>query len=54
LLENGGLAATEERNIAKAKLLYDFIDSSDFYVNPVDKADRFADEHSLPTRRSRA
>ena len=40
LLENGGLAAAEERNIAKAKLLYDFIDSSDFYVNPVDKADR--------------
>jgi phosphoserine aminotransferase len=40
LLENGGLAAAEERNIAKAKLLYDFIDSSDFYVNPVEKADR--------------
>ena len=40
LLENGGLAAAEERNIAKAKLLYDFIDSSDFYLNPVEKADR--------------
>ena len=34
------LAAAEQRNIAKAALLYDFIDSSDFYVNPVEKADR--------------
>ena len=40
LLETGGLAAAEQRNIAKAALLYDFIDSSDFYVNPVEKADR--------------
>jgi phosphoserine aminotransferase len=40
LLENGGLAAAEERNIAKAKLLYDFIDASDFYLNPIEKADR--------------
>jgi phosphoserine aminotransferase len=40
LLENGGLAAAEERNGAKAKLLYDFIDGSDFYLNPVEKADR--------------
>jgi phosphoserine aminotransferase len=40
LLENGGLAAAEKRNIAKAKLLYDFIDRSDFYLNPVNKADR--------------
>ena len=40
LLENGGLAAAEQRNIAKAKLLYDFIDNSEFYLNPVNKADR--------------
>ena len=40
LLENGGLAAAEQRSIAKAKLLYDFIDSSEFYLNPVNKADR--------------
>jgi phosphoserine aminotransferase len=40
LLETGGLAAAEERNIAKAKLLYDFIDGSDFYVNPINKPDR--------------
>ena len=26
----------EQRNIAKAALLYDFIDSLDFYVNPVE------------------
>jgi phosphoserine aminotransferase len=40
LLENGGLPAAEQRSIAKAKLLYDFIDSSEFYLNPVNKADR--------------
>ena len=34
------LAAAEQRNIAKAALLYDFIDNSEFYVNPVEKADR--------------
>ncbi len=32
-----GVAAMEQRNIAKAKLLYDFLDSSSFYNNPVDK-----------------
>ena len=40
LLEEGGLAAAEQRNIAKAKLLYDFIDSSEFYLSPVEVADR--------------
>ena len=40
LLETGGLAATEQRNTTKAALLYDFIDGSEFYVNPVEKADR--------------
>jgi len=40
LLETGGLAAAEQRNIAKAELLYDFIDGSEFYLNPVEKADR--------------
>ncbi len=35
LLEQGGVAAIEKVNIAKAKLLYDCIDSSDFYVNHV-------------------
>ncbi len=31
-----GIAAMEHRNTAKAKLLYDFVDSSPFYVNKVD------------------
>jgi phosphoserine aminotransferase len=40
LVETGGLIAAERRNIAKAALLYDFIDGSEFYVNPIEKADR--------------
>ena len=36
----GGLAEIERRNIAKAKLLYDAIDSSRLFRNPVDKRDR--------------
>lgn len=31
-----GVAAMEQRNIAKAKLLYDFIDGSSFYANKID------------------
>ena len=33
----GGLAAMAKRNQAKSALLYEFIDQSDFYANPVDK-----------------
>jgi phosphoserine aminotransferase len=40
LLERGGLAEVEKANIRKAKLLYDYIDSQDFYSNPVAKEDR--------------
>ncbi|MCX7961055.1 MAG: 3-phosphoserine/phosphohydroxythreonine transaminase [Burkholderiales bacterium] len=40
LKAQGGLAAIEQRNIAKAKLLYDAIDASGFYRNPVAPADR--------------
>jgi phosphoserine aminotransferase len=36
----GGLAEMEKRNIAKAQLLYDAIDASGLYRNPVDKGDR--------------
>ena len=36
----GGLAGIGERNERKAKLLYDYIDSQDFYKNPVAKKDR--------------
>ncbi|MBL1293657.1 MAG: 3-phosphoserine/phosphohydroxythreonine transaminase [Thiotrichales bacterium] len=35
LLKRGGLAAVEEVNKRKAKKLYDAIDGSDFYANPV-------------------
>lgn len=37
---NGGVAAMEKRNIAKAALLYDCLDSSDFYTNQVPAANR--------------
>ncbi|HUQ28323.1 MAG TPA: 3-phosphoserine/phosphohydroxythreonine transaminase [Usitatibacter sp.] len=40
LLERGGLAVVERANIAKAKRLYDYIDSQDFYSNPIVKEDR--------------
>jgi len=38
--QQGGLAALEQKNIEKAKLLYDFLDSSGFFRNPVAKEDR--------------
>jgi phosphoserine aminotransferase len=40
LLAGGGVAAIERENIAKAKRLYDFLDQSDFYTNPVRPEDR--------------
>ena len=40
LLEQGGIAEIERRNIEKASLLYDYLDQSQFYSNPVAKADR--------------
>src|ERR1041384_1690752 len=36
----GGLSAVEKRNEAKAKLLYDTIDATEFYSCPVEKASR--------------
>lgn len=36
LLAQGGIAAMEQKNIAKAELLYSAIDNSDFYSNNVD------------------
>ena len=36
----GGVPEIEKRNIAKAKLLYDYLDSTQFYRNPVAKEDR--------------
>jgi len=40
LARQGGLAAIEQRNIEKAKLLYDYLDGTAFYRNPVERADR--------------
>jgi phosphoserine aminotransferase len=40
LQQQGGLAAVEKTNIAKAKLLYDYLDQSKFFHNPVAKEDR--------------
>jgi phosphoserine aminotransferase len=40
LKRQGGVAAMEQRNIAKAELLYGYLDSSDFYQNRVAKTDR--------------
>ncbi len=40
LKQQGGPAAIEARNIAKSKLLYEAIDKSDLYTNPVDPAAR--------------
>jgi phosphoserine aminotransferase len=40
LQRQGGVAAMEQRNIAKAKLLYDCLDASTFYRNTVRPSDR--------------
>jgi phosphoserine aminotransferase len=40
LLAQGGIAAIERANVAKAMLLYDYLDQTSFYTNPVRKEDR--------------
>ena len=40
LKKKGGLAAMEKINVAKAKLLYDLLDTADFYHCPVARSDR--------------
>jgi phosphoserine aminotransferase len=40
LKQLGGVAAIEKINVAKAKLLYDFLDASAFFKNPVAREDR--------------
>ena len=40
LKRQGGVAAMEQKNIAKANLLYDYLDSTDFYVTRVAKEHR--------------
>ena len=40
LLAQGGLAAMERHNIVKANLLYDYLETTGFYTNPVRREDR--------------
>jgi phosphoserine aminotransferase len=40
LLKQGGIKALEDINIKKSNYLYNFIDSSDFYINNIDKQNR--------------
>lgn len=40
LLAQGGVEAIEKVNIAKAKLLYDYVDQTEFYYNPIESAYR--------------
>ena len=40
ILELGGLEAMKKRNEEKAKLLYDYLDSQDYYLAPVEKESR--------------
>lgn len=40
LLAQGGVEAMEQINIAKANLLYDYLDQTDFYYNPIQPAYR--------------
>ena len=40
LKQLGGLAEIEKRNVAKSKLLYDFLDKGGFYRNSVRPTDR--------------
>ncbi|MBE7085487.1 MAG: aminotransferase class V-fold PLP-dependent enzyme, partial [Clostridiales bacterium] len=38
--ELGGLEKMKEMNVAKANLLYDYLDSQDYYITPVEKESR--------------
>ena len=40
LIDQGGLVEVEKKNIAKAELLYNFIDNSSFYANNIDRSVR--------------
>ncbi len=40
LKARGGLAAMEQTNVAKAGLLYDYLDATDFYASPVARENR--------------
>jgi len=38
--QQGGVSSIEQKNVEKARLLYDFLDGSGFFKNPVAKEDR--------------
>jgi len=40
LKKNGGVAAMEQKNVEKANLLYSYLETTDFYRNPVARQDR--------------
>ncbi len=40
LLDNGGLEASKEKNVKKAALLYDYLDSQSYYTAPAEKEAR--------------
>jgi len=40
LKQLGGLPEIEKRNVAKAGLLYDYLDQSRFFISPIEKPDR--------------
>jgi len=40
LKQQGGVTAMEKVNIAKSKMLYDYLDETEFYFSPVAKDDR--------------
>ena len=40
LKQQGGLPSVEKKNVEKAKLLYDYLDTTRFYGSPVAKEDR--------------
>ncbi|SDK09356.1 phosphoserine aminotransferase apoenzyme [Methylophilus rhizosphaerae] len=48
LLAQGGVEAIEKVNIAKANLLYDYLDQTDFYYNPIQPA--FRSRMNIPFR----
>ena len=39
-LAQGGLPGIEKHNVAKAALLYDYLDTTEFYRSPVRRSDR--------------
>lgn len=48
LLQQGGLAGIEQRNIRKAALLYDYFDATEFYTTPVER--EFRSRMNVPFR----